>query len=312
MVSRSISQQPPVEPLLASEVLTQSTRGTWRDYIEITKPGINKSNLFATFTGFWFAAGLANFSLLLLFLTLLGASLVIAGSCTLNNYFDRDIDPLMERTKTRAVPQGKITPTVAMWYGIILTSLGLLILIYGVNPLCALLGLVGFFVYVVIYTLWLKRVSTINTVVGSISGAIPPMIGWVAVTNHLDPEAWILFLILFMWQPPHFFALAIVKAEDYRAANIPMLPVIKSILETKIQLCTFTVLLTLSSFSFLLIRDMGWLYLTIATVLGITYMFLAFRGFWAKDDLKWARLMFFYSLIYLPILLLSLIIEVLI
>lgn len=308
-MGRSISQQPPVESLMASEALSERSPGTWRDYIEITKPGINKSNLFATFTGFWFAAGLARFDLLLLFLTLLGASLIIAGSCTLNNYFDRDIDPLMERTKTRAVPQGKISPTVAMWYGVILSSLGMLVLFYGVNPLSALLGLGGFFVYIVIYTLWLKRVSTLNTVVGSFSGAIPPMIGWVAVTNHLDLEAWILFLILFMWQPPHFFALAMVKVDDYRAAKIPMLPVMRSFIETKIQICVFTILLIFSSFSFVLIRDMSWFYLSVATILGSTYVILSVRGFWVKDDLKWARQMFVYSLIYLPILLLSLIIE---
>lgn len=311
-MSRSISQQPPVEPLLASEALSESTRTTWRDYIEITKPGINKSNLFATFTGFWFASGLDYFNFFLLFWTLLGASLVIAGSCTLNNYFDRDIDPLMERTKKRAVPQGKISPGVAMWYGITLSSIGIIILYYGVNLLSALLGLIGFFVYVVIYTLWLKRVSTLNTVVGSISGAIPPMIGWVAVTGHLNPEAWSLFLILFMWQPPHFFALAMVKVEDYRAANIPMLPVVKSFLETKIQTVVFTVLLVFSSFSFVVFREMGWLYLSIAMTLGITYIILSILGFWAKDDLKWARQMFLYSLVYLPILLLSLIIEALV
>ena len=283
-MSRSISQQPPVEPLMATEVLSKSSRGTWRDYIEITKPGINKSNLFATFTGFWCAAGLTHFNLLLLFLTLLGASLIIAGSCTLNNYFDRDIDPLMERTKTRAVPQGKISPIVAMWYGISLSSVGMLLLFYGVNPLSALLGLIGFFVYVVIYTLWLKRVSTLNTVVGSISGAIPPMIGWVAVTNRIDLEAWVLFLILFMWQPPHFFALAMVKVDDYRAAKIPMLPVVKSFLETKIQIVVFTVLLVLSSLIFVVIRDTGWFYLSIATLLGSTYVILSIRGFWAGDN----------------------------
>lgn len=303
MMGRSISQSTTVE----QSAFAGEHKATWRDYIEITKPGINRSNLFATFTGYFLAAGFTQFSFTVLFFTLLGTALVIAGGCTLNNFYDRDIDPLMERTKTRPVPQGRIKPLVALVYGTLLTALGLLILAVGVNSLTAWLGFAGFFVYVFIYTMWLKRTSTTNTVIGGISGAIPPMMGWTAVTNSLDLSAWALFLILFMWQPPHFFALAMRKVEEYRTAGIPMLPVVKGFAETKRQILLFTILLLPSSL--LLFHTASWIYLGVAVLLGGIYITLAIRGFSTKDDDKWARLMFFYSLIYLMGILFTLIVD---
>jgi protoheme IX farnesyltransferase len=240
----------------------------------------------------------------------LGTALVIAGGCTLNNYIDRDIDPLMERTKTRSIAAGRIKPIVALWYGIILTVLGIFTLELGVNVLAALLGFIGFFVYVFIYSMWLKRTSTWNTVIGSISGAIPPMIGYVAVTPQLDLNAWALFLILFMWQPPHFFALAMRKADDYQAAGIPMLPVIKGINETKKQTLIFTVLLLPSSLLLFLTGACSWFYLVLALILGGVYIALSIKGFRSNDDENWAKQMFFYSLIYLTAILFAMILDV--
>jgi protoheme IX farnesyltransferase len=302
---------PPQTTALA-EPFVDVTKATWRDYVEVTKPGINKSNLVATFAGYIVAAGLTRFEALTLLFTLFGTALVIAGGCTLNNFYDRDIDPLMERTRSRSLAEGRIRPGVALWYGLTLTALGEAVLAVGVNPLAALLGFVGFFVYVVIYTMWLKRTSTLNTVVGGISGAIPPMIGWVAVTGSLNLSAWALFLILFMWQPPHFYALAMRRVDEYRAAGIPMLPVVKGFRETKIQTLVFTILLLPSSLLLFFTGTFGWFYLAVAVVLGGIYIALSVKGFYAKDDKKWATQMFFYSLVYLTSILLTMIMDVII
>jgi heme o synthase len=311
-MERSVPPHTTAEPIISTEPFVDVTKATWRDYVEVTKPGINKSNLVATFAGYIVAAGLTGFDALTLFFTLLGTALVIAGGCTLNNLYDRDIDPLMERTRSRSLAEGRIRPGVALWYGLTLTALGEAVLAVGVNPLVALLGFVGFFVYVVIYTMWLKRTSTLNTVVGGISGAIPPMIGWAAVTDSLDLSAWALFLILFMWQPPHFFALAMRRVDEYRAAGIPMLPVVKGFRETKIQTLVFTILLLPSSLLLFFTGTSGWFYLAVAVVLGGIYIALSVKGFFAKDDIKWANQMFFYSLVYLTFVLLAMIMDVMI
>lgn len=309
-MERSFSQQTTADRNLAIEPFSGASKATWRDYIEVTKPGINKSNLFATFAAYSLAAGFTLFDVWTCLFTLLGSALIIAGSCTLNNFYDRDIDPLMERTRARPVAEGRIKPTVALWYGILLTILGIIVLTVGVNPLSAFLGFIGFFVYVFIYTMWLKRTSVWNTVIGGICGAVPPMIGWVAVTNSLDLSAWALFLILFMWQPPHFYALAMLRVNDYREAGIPMLPVIKGFAETKKQTLIFTILLLPSSYLLFHTGAAGWPYLITALILNGIYIALAVRGFFTKEDDKWARQMFFYSLIYLTVILLAMVVDV--
>lgn len=297
------------ERVLASQTLIDVGKATWRDYYEITKPGINKSNLLATFTGFWLASGFQLFDFLNLLLTLLGTALVIAGGCTLNNFYDRDIDPKMERTETRAVPEGRIKPVIALWYGILLSLAGFVVLGVFVNAAAAFLGFVGFFVYVMIYTMWLKRTSVWNTVVGGVSGAVPPMIGWAAVTGSIDLSAWALFLVLFMWQPPHFFALAMRRVEEYRAAGIPMLPVVKGFAETKRQTLLFTLLLLPSSLLLFFTGASGLVYLIVSIILGVIYIILAIKGFYTKDDIAWAKMMFIYSLIYLTGMLLIMVID---
>jgi len=305
-----MTQQAAADRMIPAGPFTSTSKPTWRDFVEVTKPGINKSNLIATFAGYFLAAGLNDFQFSTLFLTLLGTALVIAGGCTLNNFYDRDIDPLMKRTQTRSIAQGRVKPTVALWYGIVLTMVGLLLLALGVNFLSAVLAFIGFFVYVFIYTMWLKRTSTTNTVVGGISGAVPPMIGWVAVTNELDLNAWALFLILFMWQPPHFYALAMRKADDYKAAGIPMLPVVRGFKETKKQTLIFTILLLLSSVILFWTGICSWFYLVCALVLGGIYVALALKGFKTDDNEKWAKQMFFYSLIYLTSILFIMVVDV--
>jgi protoheme IX farnesyltransferase len=298
------------ERYMASHTLAE----TWKDFIDITKPGINASNLLATFTGYLLAAGFTgSFGLMVFIYAMTGTALVIAGGCTLNNFYDRDIDPLMKRTRTRAVPSGRMKPSTALIYGIILSVAGHLVLLFGVNLLTAVLGFIGFAVYLFIYTMWLKRTSTLNTVVGGISGAVPPVMGWVAVTGRLDLAALALFLILFLWQPPHFFALAMRKSEEYRAAGIPMLPVVKGNSETKKQILIFTILLIPATILLFVTGAASWTFLVTAIILDLIYVVLAIRGLSRKEDEDmWAKQMFLYSLFYLTVILLMMIIDVLV
>lgn len=282
----------------AEETLSQPA--TWRDFIQLAKPGIVKSNLIVIVTGFWLASTWTDsFHFWLFVVTVVGSSLVMGGSCALNNYLDRDLDVKMERTKNRPIPSGKISSKTALLYGMFLILAGTTLLGLGANALAALLGLIGAFVYVVVYTAWMKRTTHLNTVVGAISGAIPPMIGWAAVTGNLEKGAWVLFAFLFLWQIPHFLALAIMKADEYRTAGYQMLPVVNSFLETKRQILLWTAALIPVSLFLYEVGVVGKVYFVSAAVLGVGWLGLAVKGFFAKNDLKWARQMFFYSLIYL-------------
>ncbi|MGO4887921.1 heme o synthase [Anaerobacillus sp. MEB173] len=282
--------------------------GTWRDFLTLTKIGIVMSNLITTFTGIYLASIYTGVSLLdniaVVIFALLGAALVMAGACCLNNYIDRDIDHLMERTSTRPSVTGRIPANQVLWVGLGLSGLGMIFLLLT-TPVAALFGIIGLLVYVVIYTMWLKRTHSLNTIVGSISGAVPPVIGWAALDPGLHPYAWGLFLIMFLWQPPHFLALAMKRCEEYRAAGIPMLPVVAGFEMTKRQMAWYVAALIPIS---LLLYPFGIVYTVIAAILGFGWLALSFAGFKMKDDIKWARLMFVYSLNYLTIMFILMII----
>lgn len=274
---------------------------SWSDYVHLTKPGITISNLLTAFTGFWLAhAGSQEaFSFALLMYTLAGTALVIMSGAALNNYWDRELDGKMSRTKNRGVASGRIPPRNALILGIGLLILGLAVLYVGTGKLAAAFtALVGHIFYVLIYTP-LKRVTSLNTVIGGVSGAVPPVIGWVAVTGQVDMGAWLLFLILFLWQPPHFLALAMLKVDDYREGGLPMLPVVRGFEETKKQILYWTMALVPASLLLVLHANLGYLYLGTATVFGLIYLYKAFKGLSARDDLAWAKEMFGFSLIYL-------------
>lgn len=282
-------------PLVDENVQVQ--KATWRDYLQLTKPGIITSNTMTAFIGLWLAStGSPQFALTIY--TLLGTALVIASGAVLNNFWDRELDQKMKRTRNRALAVGIIHPRNALIFGLSLLLAGLLVLTVGANPLAAVWGLIGHVFYVLIYTP-MKRVSSLNTVVGAVSGAAPPVIGWVAVTESVDMGAWLLFLILFIWQMPHFLALAMMKAEDYRAAGLPMLPVVKGFHETKRQMFLWTAALVPASLLLFFHGNVGYIYLVTALVLGVIYLIELFKGFHTKDDMAWAKKLFGYSLIYL-------------
>ncbi len=279
-----------------------------KDFLALIKIGIVNSNLITAFTGLFVAFQFAGINFVhrldLMIAVLLGTALIIAGSAALNNLIDRDIDPIMSRTKTRPTVTGRFKAPAVLTaaLGFIVIGEGLL---FSANPTTGWLGLAGVFSYVVLYSMWSKRRHVSNTIVGSLSGAIPPLIGWAAVDPSLGLGAWALFLIMFVWQPPHFYALAMKKTEEYRAAGIPMLPVVKGFARTKKSMLAWVVLLFPLPF---LLSGLGTAFIILATLLNIGWLALALKGFRAKDDLKWAMSMFIYSLNYMTILFVSMII----
>lgn len=287
---------------------SKQTTTVVQDFLALIKIGIVNSNLITVFTGFFLAIQLSSLKFLanldLLFYAVVGSGLIIAGSAALNNLIDRDIDPIMSRTKARPTVTGRFNGSAVLALALTFIIVGELLL-FSASMTAGLWGLAGVFSYVVLYSMWSKRKHVSNTVVGSISGAIPPLIGWAAVEPSLGAGAWALFLIMFIWQPPHFYALAMRRTEEYRAANIPMLPVVKGFKRTKVSMLGWVLLLFPLP---LLLADLGIPFMVLATVLNIGWLYFALRGFKAKDDLKWATGMFVYSLNYMTILFVSIII----
>ncbi|WP_159886316.1 heme o synthase [Paenibacillus puerhi] len=289
------------EAAAAAETTVSST-ASFKDFYQLTKPGIIFSNSLTALGGFWVASGW-EISWLKLIFTLLGTALVMASGTVLNNYLDRDMDAKMERTKDRALVSGIISPQTVLWYGIALGIAGLSVLWFLVqSPLATLLGLIGLFAYVWIYTAWFKRTSVWSTFVGSFSGAMPPVIGYCAVTQNFDMGAVILFLILFLWQPPHFWALGIRRMEEYRAAGFPLLPVVRGTYVTKMAMVRYVVLIVPVSLLLYVYDYVGELYFFAAVAMGLYWAFVCLKGFKAEDEMKWAKRMFIISVNYLTLL----------
>lgn len=274
----------------------------WTDFTALIKVGIINSNLITAFAGFWlslyFMGAVISDHWGTLLLVIAGTAFVIAGGCVLNNYYDRDIDPVMKRTQNRPTVTGSISLKAVLIMGIGFSILGLVLLALTTIQ-AAFFGAIGWFTYVVLYTMWSKRRYTINTAIGSLSGAVPPLIGWTAVNPDLNFAAYALFLIMFIWQTPHFLALAMKKTKEYKAAGIPMLPVIHGFAMTKRQMAVYVVCLLPLPFY---LAPLGIGFLVLATLLNVGWLFLSIRGFFVKNDLKWANIMFIYSLNYLMIM----------
>ncbi|KIL47586.1 heme o synthase [Jeotgalibacillus campisalis] len=280
----------------------------WKDFLALIKIGIVNSNFITTFTGLWLALYFTNAhflgSLDIIFLTMIGSSLIVAGSCSINNYIDRDIDHLMERTKNRPTVTGRVQPSRVLVLGLGLIAIGQ-IMLFMTTFTAGVIGLIGVVSYVVLYTMWSKRRYVSNTIVGSISGAVPPLIGWSAVDPGLGMIPLALFLIIFVWQMPHFYAIAMRRVEEYRAADIPMLPVVKGFAVTKHHMLLWIIALFPLPF---LMSSLGPVFLTLATLLNAGWLALSISGYRMKEDHKWATLMFVYSLNYLTILFVGMVI----
>jgi protoheme IX farnesyltransferase len=279
-----------------------------KDLVALTKPRIIRLNLIAAFGGYWVASKW-DLSLWPLIWMLLGSALTMASACVFNNYLDRDHDMKMERTRNRALPQNRMTPQFVLGYAIILGVVGLAVLFLLVSVLVGWLGLLGMFVYVVIYTMWLKRSSTWSTSIGGISGAMPPVIGYCAVSNEIDAGAWILFALLFLWQPAHFWSLAIRRKEEYRAAGYPLLPVVKGVTRTKWQMLPYIILLIPAAILMYTYGYVGKVFPILSVGIAVVWLVHAISGFRAKDDDKWAKMDFIISINYLMIMFLTMILD---
>jgi len=270
---------------------------TVREYYRLTKPGIVYGNAFTTVAAFLYASKWHS-GVMLFLATLVGICLVVASACVFNNVLDRGIDRRMARTKERPLVTGAIGVPAALVYGAVLGIIGLALLYSQANPLTAALALFGHISYVLIYG-WAKRVSSWGTVVGSIPGAIPIVVGYTAVTGRLDIPALILFLILVFWQMPHFYAIAMYRLDDYAAADIPVLPARKGMRATKVHLLCYIVAYLIAVTALTVLGYAGWAYLVIALGFGLAWAWRALRGWKTPDDVRWAKGVFLYSLIVL-------------
>ena len=267
----------------------------FKSYLSLTKPGIIFGNVITAIGGFFLAAK-GNIDIGLLLATLVGLSFVIASACVFNNYIDRDIDIKMKRTKNRALVKHIISGRNAIIFANLLGIVGAFTLYFFTNLLTLFIALLGFFFYVVVYGIG-KRKSVYGTIIGSISGAIPPVVGYCAVTNQLDLGALIIFMILVFWQMPHFYAIALYRSEEYKAAGIPVLPLVEGIQRTKIHMKLYILGFLIAVSALTAFHYTGYIYLIIVGGLGLVWFGMAMQGFALKDSNPWARKMFFFSLI---------------
>ncbi len=272
----------PSTPLLGSEAMPAAETGTGglrvvvADYVELTKPGIMALILTTALGAMLFAAdGWPGLGITAV--TLAGLALSAGGGAALNHYLDRDIDGAMKRTAGRPIPAGRVSPAAARRFGVGLIAASFLVLAGGANLLAAGLGVGGALVYVLVYTAWLKRRTPQNIVIGGSAGAIPPLVGWAAVTGHVGAPALFMFAIIFFWTPPHFWALALLAKSEYARARVPMLPVVRGERETARQILLYTLLLLGVSLLPFAAGSFGWLYLGCALTLGGCFLAFAWQ-----------------------------------
>ena len=275
------------------------------DYVTMTKPKVQSLLLLTTVTTMYVAG---DPSLALVFWTVLGGSLASGGAGAVNHWYDRDIDARMSRTATRPVPSGRVSPRAALAYGIALAALSFLVLSVAVNLLSAVLALLGFLGYVFVYTVWLKRATPQNIVIGGAAGAVPPLVGWAAVTGHLDPTALYLFAIVFYWTPPHFWALSLLMKDEYARVGVPMMPVVHGEAETHRQILLYTGLLLVLTLLPVVFGFFGVIYATAAVLLGGTFAWLAVR-LQRRADRRSALQTYLYSLAYLAVLFCAMVLD---
>jgi protoheme IX farnesyltransferase len=274
----------------------------WRDYFAMTKPKVVALLVLTALIGMILANDpdvrwLPPLDTLLW--GNLGIALAAMGAAVINHVVDARVDAIMARTESRPIPQGKVRPLPALLFASLLTALSMAILLYFVNELTAWLTLFGLVGYAFVYTLYLKRATPQNIVIGGISGAVPPLLGWTAVTNEIDPQALLLVLIIYTWTPPHFWALAIARRDDYARANIPMLPVTHGVEFTKTALILYTWLLLLVTLLPYLVGMSGLIYLVGAIVLAVKFLHYAYL---LRRDDRYAMPTFGYSIVYLMLL----------
>jgi protoheme IX farnesyltransferase len=276
------------------------------DIVSLTKPRITGLVL-ATFAGgMWLAPG--TMQTWRVVMTLIGTALVVSASNTLNMYLERDADSLMERTRSRPLPLGRLSPETALAFGVLLACASVPLLFLAGNALTGVLGTIALLSYVWIYTP-MKRQSSIALFVGAVPGAIPPLMGWTAVTGRLDAPGLVLFAILFLWQIPHFLAIAIYRASDYQHAGFKVLPLSISPLGTRLHILIFSLGLVAASVLLMPMHVAGLVYTIAASLLGAVFVGWGIAGFRAAAATRWARSLFLVSIVYLTLLFVALIVD---
>jgi len=279
-------------------------------YIALTKPRIIELLLITTIPTMVLAAGGWPETSLVVW-TVLGGALAAGGANAINMFIDRDIDGLMERTRNRPLVTGRISPRNALCFALVLEVAAFALLAWSSNVLAACLAISATLFYVFVYSMWLKRTSRQNIVIGGAAGAVPVLVGWAAVRNDVSWSAIVLFLVIFLWTPPHFWALAIRHADDYRAASVPMLPVVESAATTVRTMGWYSVAVVLASLALVPLNDMGVVYLVSAVVLGVAFVALTF-GLGATPTQRAAMRVFSFSISYVTLLFIALTLDVLV
>lgn len=289
--------------------ISKTSSSIFQDLKLLVKGIVLILNILPIFTGYILALYFTNMSLQSLWVnflcTMIGGTFIMAGALILNNWYEVDLDKKMVRTQERPTVTGSMDLKNILKLGLIFSLIGFVILSFTTLE-AFLYGFIGWFFYVVLYTFWSKRRYTLNTVIGSISGAVTPLIGWAAVDSSFHIVPLMMFLLLFFWQIPHTFAIAIRRFDDYKNANVPMLPVVSGIEITKRQMFIYTLCLLPIPFY---LTSLGTIFVVVATILNIGFIIVAIKGFTAKDDKKWANTMFKSSLIYLTVFLLSMLVT---
>ena len=283
------------------------TQSLFRAYVALTKPRIIVLLLFTALGGMFLAAQGAP-DIVTLLVVLMAGTLASAGANALNQWFDRDIDGAMSRTRKRPVVVGTIPNSHAIAFGIVTNAIAFAMLTSMVNLLSAVLTLCATLFYVLVYTMALKRTSTQNIVIGGAAGAIPPAVGWVAVTGSLDLPAIYLFAIVFFWTPPHFWALSLLLKDDYASAKVPMLPVVAGVDVTKKSIMLYTILMLALTTMFALTGAVGMVYLVSSVLLGALFIYYAWRLI-RRPGIEGAKPLYLYSLLYLAVLFLAIIAD---
>lgn len=285
------------------------TTSNFKEFIILTKPRVVLLMLLTCVIGMQLAVD-SYIPLSILIFANLGIGLCSASAAVINHCVDRHIDAKMKRTQNRPLVQGNIKTSQALMFSCLLGLLGQFILFYYVNSLTAWLTFITLIGYAVFYTMFLKKATPQNIVIGGAAGAAPPLLGWVAVTGQLDPQALLLMLIIFVWTPPHFWALAIHRCDEYAKADIPMLPVTHGIKFTKLNVLLYTVLLTLVTYLPNLIQMSGLIYLISVSLLNLLFLHYSYRLYKDPNDITpWAVKTFNYSIVYLMLLFFALLID---
>jgi protoheme IX farnesyltransferase len=279
-----------------------------RDYFALLKPKVMSLVIFTGLAGMMVAPGFSNLHPVLAITAMLCLAINAGAAGAINMWFDRDIDAVMKRTKNRPIPLGKIDPQEALSFGVILSVFSVMMMGIALNWMAA--GILAFanFFYVVIYTMWLKRSTSQNIVIGGAAGAFPPMVGWAAVTGDVTLASIALFAIIFMWTPPHFWALALFANDDYKRANVPMLPITHGEAHTKIQMLIYSILLLPIAISPYFLGIVGIFYAVSSALLSLFFIYTSVRVL-SDKTYKSAKLMFGYSVFYLFAIFLVLIID---